>query len=293
MLMFQLGACWWSMAAALTEPWSLLKLTPTAYNRWHRREQGDCPSERHRSRRNNLASARWLWRGLVQRLVCGGSEAPWPEGRRLVGRNNPRRQAHLQPKQSDGDTAPQRHRWIYYATRNLKRYLTHDTLLRTKRLKTSRYPPTSTNGKTISSDNTSSHKGYQWLKTREPCCLHYFHEGMTWKEFVQNGKLARESKSYTNRQILLRAGAAVPKSVWIIMATGDFTAGKQQLENYIGLAKGWYGIYSVFLIILGKPLCFVNLDFSQAAHYDLDVPFCLDNFPLLQNASKSWKSFLF
>jgi glycosyltransferase involved in cell wall biosynthesis len=124
----------------------------------------------------------------------------------------------------------------------LKRYLTHDTLLRTEAVKDIKIPPDLHQWEDHFIGQHVVAKNYEWVKTREPCCLHYFHEGMTWKEFVQNGKLARESKSYTNRQILLRAGLAVPKSLWIIMVTGDFTAGKQQLENYIGLAKGWYGI---------------------------------------------------
>lgn len=129
--------------------------------------------------------------------------------------------------------------WIM-AQKNLKRYLTHDTLLRTEAVKDIKIPTDLHQWEDHFIGQHVVAKGYDWLKTRDPCCFHYFHEGMTWKEFVQNGKLARKVKSYTNRQILLRVGLAVPKSLWIVMATGDFTAGKQQLENYIGLAKGWY-----------------------------------------------------
>lgn len=124
--------------------------------------------------------------------------------------------------------------------RHLSRYLTHDTLLRTEAVKDIKIPADLDQWE---DDFIGQHvvaKGFEWAKPREPCCLHYFHGGMSWKEFVQNGKIARKHKKYTNSQILLRVVFAVPKSLWIIMATGDFTAGKQQLENYIGLAKGWY-----------------------------------------------------
>ncbi len=124
--------------------------------------------------------------------------------------------------------------------KNLKRYLTHDTLLRTEAVKDIKIPSDLHQWEDHYIGQHVVAKGYEWLKTRDPCCLHYFHEGMSWGEFVENGKLARRVKSYTNRQILLRVGLAVPKALWIIMATGDFTAGKQQLENYVGLAKGWY-----------------------------------------------------
>ena len=129
--------------------------------------------------------------------------------------------------------------WIMQQ-RNLKRYLTHDTLLLTEAVKDIKIPSDLHQWEDHFIGQHVVAKGYEWLKTREPYCLHYFHEGMSWGDFVENGKLARKVKSYTNRQILLRVGLAIPKSGWIIMATGDFTAGKQQLENYVGLAKGWY-----------------------------------------------------
>jgi len=63
---------------------------------------------------------------------------------------------------------------------------------------------------------------------------------MSFQEFVESGKLAKKVHSYTDSQVLLRIGVAVPIALWIIVATGDFTAAKLQIENYIGLAKGWY-----------------------------------------------------
>lgn len=126
------------------------------------------------------------------------------------------------------------------AQKNLKRYLTHDTLLRTEAVKDIQIPADLHQWEDHFIGQHVVAKGYDWLKTREPCCLHYFHEGMTWGEFVESGKLARKVHSYSNRQVLLRVALAIPKSVWIVISTGDFTAGKRQLENYLGLARGWY-----------------------------------------------------
>lgn len=130
--------------------------------------------------------------------------------------------------------------WIMQQ-KNLTRYLTHDTLLRTDVVKDIKIP---TDLHIWEDHYIGQHvvsKNYEWLKTRDPCCLHYFHERMSFQDFVSNGKLARKVNSYTDRQVLLRIGLAIPKSFWIIATTGDFTAAKLQLENYVGLAKGWYG----------------------------------------------------
>ena len=124
---------------------------------------------------------------------------------------------------------------------HLKRYLTHDTLLRTEAVRDIRIPD---NLHIWEDHYIGQHvvaKGYEWLTTRSPCCIHYFHERRGFEDFVNSGRLARKVHSYSDRQVLLRLGLAVPKSLWIIATTGDFKASKLQLENYIGLAKGWYG----------------------------------------------------
>ncbi len=124
---------------------------------------------------------------------------------------------------------------------HLKRYLTHDTLLRTEAVKDIKIP---TNLHIWEDHYIGQHivaKNYKWLTTREPCCIHYFHERANFEEYVESGRLARKVRSYSDRQVLLRLGFAVPKSLWIMAATGDFKAAKLQMENYIGLAKGWYG----------------------------------------------------
>jgi len=129
--------------------------------------------------------------------------------------------------------------WIMQQ-KNLTRYLTHDTLLRTAIVKDIKIPPDLHIWEDHYIGQHVVSKKYEWLKTRVPCCLHYFHERMSFQDYVNSGKLARKVNSYSDRQVLLRIGLAIPKSLWIIVATGDFTAAKLQLENYIGLAKGWY-----------------------------------------------------
>ena len=127
------------------------------------------------------------------------------------------------------------------AQQHLKRYLTHDTLIRTEIVRDIHIP----HDLHIWEDHfIGQHivaKNFKWLTTHEPCCIHYFHERRGFEDFVNSGRLARRVRSYSNRQILLRLGLAIPKSLWIVLVTADFKAAKLQLENYIGLAKGWYG----------------------------------------------------
>jgi glycosyltransferase involved in cell wall biosynthesis len=130
--------------------------------------------------------------------------------------------------------------WIMQQ-QHLKRYLTHDTLLRTDAVKDIKIPADLHIWEDHYIGQHVVSKKYDWLKTRDPCCIHYFHERRGFEDFVNSGRLARKVHSYTDRQVLLRLGLAIPKSLWIAVVTGDFKASKLQLENYIGLAKGWYG----------------------------------------------------
>jgi glycosyltransferase involved in cell wall biosynthesis len=130
--------------------------------------------------------------------------------------------------------------WIMQQ-QHLKRYLTHDTLIRTEAVKDIKIPTDLHIWEDHYIGNHIVSKGYKWIKTKEPYCIHYFHERRSFEDFVNSGRLARKVKAYTNRQVLLRLALAIPKSLWIFVATGDFKASKLQLENYVGLAKGWYG----------------------------------------------------
>jgi len=130
--------------------------------------------------------------------------------------------------------------WIMQQ-QHLKRYLTHDTLIRTEAVKDIKIPTDLHIWEDHYIGNHIVSKGYKWIKTKEPYCIHYFHERRSFEDFVDSGRLARKVNAYTNRQVLLRLALAIPKSLWIFAATGDFKASKLQLENYIGLAKGWYG----------------------------------------------------
>ncbi len=124
---------------------------------------------------------------------------------------------------------------------HLQRYLTHDTLLRTEAVRDIKIPADLHIWEDHYIGQHVVSKKYKWIKTRDPCCIHYFHERRGFEDFVNSGRLARKVHSYTDRQVLLRLGLAIPKSLWIIAATGDLRASKLQIENYIGLAKGWYG----------------------------------------------------
>jgi glycosyltransferase involved in cell wall biosynthesis len=132
--------------------------------------------------------------------------------------------------------------WIMQQ-QHLKRYLTHDTLIRTEVVKDIRIPKDLHIWEDHYIGNYVVSKGYSWVKTKNPCCIHYFHERRNFEDFVNSGKLGRRVNAYTNRQVLLRLALAIPKSFWIFAVTGDYKASKLQLENYIGLVKGWYSSY--------------------------------------------------
>jgi glycosyltransferase involved in cell wall biosynthesis len=123
---------------------------------------------------------------------------------------------------------------------HLERYLMHDSLLKTEAVKDIKIPPhlhiweDHYIGKHIVS------KGYKWFKVKDPCCLHYVHERRVFEDFVISGMLGRRIKAYETRQILLRLFLSIPKSMWILLATGDTKAARLQLMNYIGLVKGWF-----------------------------------------------------
>jgi glycosyltransferase involved in cell wall biosynthesis len=124
---------------------------------------------------------------------------------------------------------------------HLKRYLTHDTLVRTEVVKDIKIPADLHIWEDQYIGQHVVRKNYRWITTRNPYCVHYFHERRGFEDFVNSGRLGRKVHAYTGRQVLLRLGLAIPKSLLIIATTGDFKAAELQLENYIGLAKGWYG----------------------------------------------------
>jgi len=124
--------------------------------------------------------------------------------------------------------------------RNLKRYLTHDTLIRTALVRDIQIPADLHIWEDHYIGKHVTAKGFRWLTTRQPFSYHYSKESQTYKDFVKSGKLARQVHSYTNKQILLRLGFAVPKALWILLATHDYVAAKRQYDSYIGLARGWF-----------------------------------------------------
>ena len=117
---------------------------------------------------------------------------------------------------------------------HLKRYLTLDTLIRTEAVKDIKIPAylhiweDRYIGKHVVSKN------YKWITTRNHIA-HFFHERRGFEDFVNSGRLARTIDAYTTHQILLRLGLAIPKSLWIIAATGNFKASNCNWKTISGL----------------------------------------------------------
>ncbi|MCK4498603.1 glycosyltransferase family 2 protein [Candidatus Bathyarchaeota archaeon] len=124
---------------------------------------------------------------------------------------------------------------------SLKRFLTHDTLIRTDALEGIKIP----HHLHIWEDQyIGMHlvsKNYQWVMAKDPFCLHYEHERRGFNDFIQSGALAKKVGAYSTQQVLMRVSLAIPKALWVFAFTGDLKASKMQLENYIGLVKGWIG----------------------------------------------------
>lgn len=119
-----------------------------------------------------------------------------------------------------------------------KRCMTHDTLFRTEPLKDIKIPKDLHIWEDDYIGRWIIRKGYRFLKTESPYCLHNVAEKNV-SNAVLNGYLMHKYNIWSFKAVLLRFILAVPKAIWILSCTGDYTASKRQLLGYILTFKGW------------------------------------------------------
>ncbi len=99
-----------------------------------------------------------------------------------------------------------------------ERYMTHDTLFRTKPLKDIRIPK---DLHIWEDDYVGRHvakKGYRFLKVKDPYCLHN-EVGKSLGSYILNGYLLHKYRIWGFRRVLMRFVLTIPKSAWIFVAT--------------------------------------------------------------------------
>lgn len=120
-----------------------------------------------------------------------------------------------------------------------KRCMTHDTLFRTELLKDINIPRDMHIWEDDYIGRWIIRKGYRFLKTESPYCLHNVAERNQSLNAILNGYLMHKYKIWGFKAVLLRFILAIPKAFWIFSCTGDFTAAKRQLLIYAMTFKGW------------------------------------------------------
>jgi len=119
-----------------------------------------------------------------------------------------------------------------------KRYMTHDTLIRTEAVEDIRIP----RDLYVWEDHYIGlhivSKGYKFIKTRIPYCLHYVSE-KSLESNILNGYILNKYRYLSPKDILLRVSMAVPKGVWIYINTRDYISARNQVISYIYMLKGW------------------------------------------------------
>ena len=120
-----------------------------------------------------------------------------------------------------------------------ERFMMHDTLVRTKTVEGIKIPKDLHIWEDDYIGRYIVRKGYRFLKTKDPYCLHNFRQDGRIKDFILNGYLMKKYKISKLRQVLFRFFLAIPKAIWIFALTRDFQASKNQVLNYTLMLKGW------------------------------------------------------
>jgi GT2 family glycosyltransferase len=119
-----------------------------------------------------------------------------------------------------------------------ERCMTHDTLIRTEAVKDIRIPKDLHVWEDDYIGRWIIRKGYKFLKTKDPYCLHNVCEkGLD--NAILNGYLLRKYNVWSFKKVLMRFLLTIPKALWILTLTKDWEASKRQALTYILTMKGW------------------------------------------------------
>lgn len=120
-----------------------------------------------------------------------------------------------------------------------QRCMMHDTLIRTTSVRGIEIPRSLHIWEDEYIGRYITRKGYKFLKVIEPYCLHYLTPNERFSGFITTGYLMRKYGIWRFSQVFRRLLLALPKSVWIFIATRDLQASKIHLLSQVLILKGW------------------------------------------------------
>lgn len=110
----------------------------------------------------------------------------------------------------------------------------HDTLIRREALKGIQIPYDLHHYEDKYIKETVEANGYKAIAPPELFCYHWLSVDFNKQTTQELGQLAKKYGFYTTKKILFRLFMAIPKSLAILLFTGDWTATKDQLQYYVG-----------------------------------------------------------
>jgi glycosyltransferase involved in cell wall biosynthesis len=121
-----------------------------------------------------------------------------------------------------------------------ERCMMHDTLVRTEAVKDIKIPKSLHVWEDDYIGRHIMHKGYKFLKVKEPYCLHNVTLYERLDGCVLGGYLLKKYKMWTPQKFFFRFISALLKSAWIYAVTHDFQASKFIFQCYTLMLKGWF-----------------------------------------------------
>ncbi len=120
-----------------------------------------------------------------------------------------------------------------------QRAMMHDTLIRTAAVKGILIPKSLHIWEDEYIGRHITDRGYSFLKVVEPFCFHYFTQNERTSGFITTGYLMKKYKLARFSQVARRMIMALPKSIWIFVATRDVQASKLHIRSNALILKGW------------------------------------------------------
>jgi glycosyltransferase involved in cell wall biosynthesis len=121
-----------------------------------------------------------------------------------------------------------------------ERFMMHDTLVRTAAVKGIQIPRKL---HAWEDDYIGKHivrQGYQFLKVKEPHCLHNVTMYERLDTCVLGGYLLKNNSKWSFQKFMSRFFLAFLKAFWIFAVTRDFQAAKFMFQCYTLMLKGWF-----------------------------------------------------
>ena len=119
-----------------------------------------------------------------------------------------------------------------------QRCMMHDTLIRTVAVEGIKIPGNLQIWQDEYIGPYITGKGFKFLKVIAPYCLHYLTPNERFSGYIIIGCLMRKYRLWHFSQVVRRLLLALPKSMWIFIATHDFQASRIHLLSQVLIPKG-------------------------------------------------------